>query len=80
MQIILLTSIVAKSRHIINGLVDALKSNNNTMYNTNLAINSLNYARNFLLTLAVIYLRLNQLWNGLRKLEFHVSTIYIHTP
>ena len=39
----------AKSRHMIDELVEALKSINNTMYNYNLAINNLNYARNFLI-------------------------------
>ena len=61
---------------MINGLVDALKSINNTAYNNNLAINSPNCAKNFLLTLVQIAHRLNQLCNGLRKLETDISTIY----
>ena len=54
---------------MINGLVDVLKSTNNTVYHRNLAINSLNYARKFLLTLAEIDNRLNLLKDGQRKLE-----------
>ena len=61
---------------MINGLVDALKSINNTTYEINLAINSLNYARNFLLTYTEINNRLNQLHNGLWKFETNVLIIY----
>ena len=42
---------LAKIRHTIHGLVDALKSINNTTYNNHLATSSLNFARNFLITL-----------------------------
>ena len=38
---------LVNNRPMINGLVDALKSINNTTYANNLATNSLNYARNF---------------------------------
>ena len=67
---------LAKNRHKINGLLDALKSIYNTCYNDNLAINSLTYARNVLQTSPEIDHRLNQLQNGLRKGEFGMSTIY----
>ena len=67
---------LAKNRHMINGLVNALKSINTTIYCNNLSINSLNYARDFLLTQAEIAQRLKQLCNRLRKLESNVSTIY----
>ena len=36
---------LAKNRHMINGLVNALKSINNTTYNDNLAVNSLNHTK-----------------------------------
>ena len=52
---------------MINGLIDALKSINGTIYNKNLAIGSLNYVISFLLTLTEIDHRLNQLGNGLMK-------------
>ena len=39
---------------MINGLVDDLKSINDNLYHNNLAINILNYAGSFLLTLAEI--------------------------
>ena len=61
---------------MINGLGDALKSINCTVYNNRLAIDSLNYAWSFLLILAENDYRLNQLHNGLIKLEPYVSTIY----
>ena len=64
---------------MINRLVDHLKSINNTIYNKILIVNSLYCATNFLLTLAEIDHILNQLWNGLRKLESDVSTIYNYT-
>ena len=60
---------------MINRIVDAIKSINHTTHD-NKAINSLNYARNIPLTLAEIDHRLTQIWNGLRKLESDVSTIY----
>ena len=61
---------------MINGLVDALKSTNRTTHNNSIAINSLNYARNFLLTLTEIDHRLNQSCSGLQKLDSDASTIY----
>ena len=45
---------LAQTRHMINGLVDALKNVVHTNLNTNIVINSLNYAVNLLLTLAEI--------------------------
>ena len=68
--------ISSTNRHMINGLIDPLVRINNTNYNNNLATTSLNYSRTFQLTFAEIYHRLSQLWNGLRKLESCVSTIY----
>ena len=59
----------------MNELGAALKSIYHTTHGNDIAINSLNYARIFLLTLAEIDHRLNQLQHGLRKLEFDVSTI-----
>ena len=44
-----------------NELVNPLKIINNTAYNNNLAINSLNLSKTFLLTLPEIDPRLNQL-------------------
>ena len=70
-----LTSILLK-QNMISGLVDTLKNMNNTTCNNNLAINSLNYTRNFLLSLAEIDHRLNQFQNGLKNLESNVLTIY----
>ena len=67
---------LAKTRHIINELVDVLKCINNTIYHHNLVIDSLSYIRGFLLTLAQIYHILSQLHNRLMKLDFGVSTIY----
>ena len=61
---------------MIDGLVDALKSINSTTNKNNLAVNSLNYARSFVLTLAVIDHRLNILKNHIQKLESDISTIY----
>ena len=52
-----------------------LKSIYNTAYENILAINSLNYARNFLLTLAETDHVFNQLETGSRKLKSNVSTI-----
>ena len=54
---------------MFNGLEDNLKNITNNTYNNNLAINSLNYARNFLVILAEMDHTLNQLCNGLRNLE-----------
>ena len=48
----------------------------NTAYSNNLAIDILNYARNFLLPLAERDHILDQLWIGLRKVESDVWTIY----
>ena len=45
---------LAKHRHVINKLIDVLKSINDTAYNKSLAIDGLSYARSFLLTLAEI--------------------------
>ena len=64
---------------MINGLVDTLKGVNNTFYNSNLAVNSLNYARMFMLSLAEVDHRLNILQNGLGKLASDVLTIYNYT-
>ena len=76
MQAINITDIyLAKNRHMISGLVDALRSIDSNTYNNNLAINSLPYAGNFLLTLAEIDDRLNQMHNGLQNFETCVSTI-----
>ena len=61
---------------MFNCLVDDLKNITNNTYNNNLAINSLNSARNFLVILAEIDHTLNQLCNGLRNLESDVVTIY----
>ena len=54
----------------------ALKSINTTVYHSKLEIQKLNYACNFILTLADTEHRINQLCNGLRKLEADVATIY----
>ena len=40
---------------MISRLVDVLKGINDTVYHSNLAVNSLNYDRSFLLTLADVY-------------------------
>ena len=40
---------------------------NNTIYDTNIAINILNYARNFLLTLAEIDFTINQLLKWFKR-------------
>ena len=45
---------LAKNGHMLNGLVDAFKSIINTVYHENIAIDGLNVAQNFLLTLAKI--------------------------
>ena len=60
----------------MNGLANALKSMNNTVYHSNLTIQRINYAHNLLLTLADIDHRLNQLHKGVRKLESGMSMIY----
>ena len=44
---------LAKSTHMINGLVDALRRINNNAQNNSLAISNLNYARNFFLAFVV---------------------------
>ena len=66
---------------MISGLVNALKSINTTVYQSKIEIQTLNYAHNFLLTLADIDQRINQLHNVLGKLETDVATIcnYINT-
>ena len=61
---------------MIHGIVDALKSIRSTTCHNNLAISSLNCVRGFVLTLAEIDHRQNQLPNGSRKLESDVSSIY----
>ena len=71
--------LIAKNRHMINGLVDILKSINNTAYNNNFAIISSNYARKLMLTLAEIVHRINQLCIGLRKLKHDISTTSNYT-
>ena len=63
-------------RNMINGLVNALKSINTTVYHSKIEIQRLNYAHNILLTLADIDHRINKLCNGLQKLERDVATIY----
>ena len=52
---------LAKNQHMTNGFVHTHKSTNHITTNNNIAINSLNYARIFLLTLMEIEHRLNQL-------------------
>ena len=54
---------------MINGLLDSLKGTNHTTHNNNIAINNLNHAGNFLLTLVEIDHRLSQLQNVWQKLE-----------
>ena len=61
---------------MINGLVDAFKNINNTIYHDNLANDSLSNTRNFIFTLAETDHRLNKLCTGFLKLESDVSTIY----
>ena len=56
--------------------MDALKSKNITVYNNTMAIDSLNHARSFFLTLGETDHGLNQLCNGLMKLKSNVSKIY----
>ena len=45
---------LVKNRHMISGLVNVMESINNTAYHNNIFLNSLNYARSFLLTPAKI--------------------------
>ena len=59
-----------------NGLVNALKSINTTVYHSKIEIQRLNYVHNFLLILEDIDHRINQLQNGLEELEEDVATIY----
>ena len=66
----------ANNRHMRNGLVYALNTINTTVYHSKIEIQRLNYACNFFLNLADIDHRINQLCNGLRKLEADVATIY----
>ena len=54
---------LAKNLHLIDGLLDTLQSKNDTVYHDNLAIDSLSYTRGFLLILAEIGHRLNQVHN-----------------
>ena len=61
---------------MIKGLVNALKSINTTVYHSKIEIQKLNCACSFLLTLADAYHRINQLHNGLQKLEADIATIY----
>ena len=56
---------LANNRNMINGLVNALKSINTTVYHSKIEIQRLNYAHNFLLILADTDHRINQLHNGL---------------
>ena len=41
---------LAKNRFVLNGLVDALEGINHSTHNISIAMNSKNYAKNFLLT------------------------------
>ena len=61
---------------MISGLVNALKSIDDMVYNNSLTIDILNYARNFIQKLAKIKHKLNQLYSRLMKLDSDVSTIY----
>ena len=45
---------LTNNRHMINGLINALKSINTTGYHSKIEIQRLNYAHNFFLTLADI--------------------------
>ena len=49
-----------------------------TVYHRKIEIQRLNYAYNFLLTLADVYYGINQLPNGLQNLEANVATIYTY--
>ena len=66
-----------KNRHMISGLLEALKSINKITYHANLVINNLNHARNFSITSTEMDHRLNQLQNDLRKLEYDSLINYI---
>ena len=72
---------LANNRHMINGPVNSLKSINTTIYHSKIEIQRLNFTHNFLLTLADVDHRINQLCNDLQKLEVYVATIcnYINT-
>ena len=67
---------LANNRHMINGLINASKSINTTVYHSKIKIQRLKNASNFFLTLADIDNRIKQLSNGIRKLEADVATIY----
>ena len=67
---------LVKNRHVISGLVNALKIIHTTMFHSSLTNQRLNYAHNFFLILAGIDHILSQLCNGLRKLESDMFTIY----
>ena len=67
---------LTNNRHMINGIVNVLKSINTTVYRRKIKIQRLNDACNFFLTLADMDHRINQLYNGQRKLEADVATIY----
>ena len=51
---------LTNNRHMINGLVNALKSINTTVYHSKIEIKKINYAHSFLLTLADIDHKINQ--------------------
>ena len=57
---------LAQNRNMINGLVNALKSINTTVYHSSHTIQRLNYAHNIFPTLADIDHRFSQLHNGLK--------------
>ena len=59
------TILLANNRHRINSLVNALESINTTVYHIKIQIQILNYAHNFILTLADIDHRINFLHYGL---------------
>ena len=67
---------LVKNKNMINGLVSSLKSINITVYHSILTIQRLNYGCNIFLMLADLDPRLNELYNGLGKLESDMSTIY----
>ena len=59
------TILLANNRHMINSPVNVLKSINTTVYHIRIQIQILNYAHNFILTLADIDYRINFLHYGL---------------
>ena len=69
---------LARNRDMIDGLVDALKSINNTIYNNSLRIDSLKYTRIFFLTLADKDQRFSLLCNGIIKFN-QMSPPYVST-